>query len=239
MYLDSPFDTDFDFPGYFHIALALNPAIERVLAIGLGGGTMVKRMWRDYPEMRLDAVELEPDVVDVARRFFALPDHGRISVTTGDGRAFLESSSATWDFIVVDAFDGERVPPHLITEEFCRLCRDRLTPHGVLAFNFHGSVAGDRSKPFRSLHRTLASVFARLWIFPIGLAEGGPPGQHREIIIFGTDAETSEDQLLARIASRVDGRVSVPGFHRFGEDLYREGVRTGDVASLLDPPGTR
>ena len=68
MHLDDPFETDIEYVGYFHIALAIQPAIERVLVIGLGGGTLVKRMWRDYPEMRIDAVEIDPDVAEVHTR---------------------------------------------------------------------------------------------------------------------------------------------------------------------------
>lgn len=239
MYLDSPFDTDFDYPGYFHIALALNPDIERVLAIGLGGGTMAKRMWRDYPQMRLTAVELDPVVVEAARLHFELPDDERLHVQTGDGRAFLESCSATFDLIVVDAFDGEAVPPHLLTEEFCREARDHLSENGVLAYNVHGSLAGERSKPFRSQHRTLSNVFSQVWTFAVELSQSGSAGEHREIIIFATDSPATRDQLLARIADRVDGRVSVPAFEQLGADLYETPVRTGDVPLLLDPPRRR
>ena len=59
MYLDAPFDTDFEYPGYFHVALAMKPDAIRTLVIGLGGGTVVKQMWCDYPEMCIDSVELE------------------------------------------------------------------------------------------------------------------------------------------------------------------------------------
>jgi spermidine synthase len=236
MYLDSPFDTDFDYPGYFHIALALNPDIERVLAIGLGGGTMVKRMWRDYPSMRLTAVEIDQVVVEAARRFFELPDDERLRVETGDGRQYLESSSATFDLIVVDAFDGEAVPLPLLTEEFCREARDHLSEGGVLAYNVHGSLAGERSKPFRSQHRTLSNVFSQVWTFAVELSQGGSAGEHREIIIFATDSSTTRNQLLARIADRVGGRVSIPAFEQLGAELHETPVRTGDVPLLLDPP---
>jgi len=237
MYLDAPFDTDFDYPGYLHLTIAVAPHAMRALVIGLGGGTVVKRMWRDYPQMRIDTVEIDAEVANIARTQFALPDDERIQVTIGDGRAFLEESSAAYDIIIVDAFDGEGVPAHLLTEEFARHARGRLTPDGVLAYNVHGSVEGDRSKAFRSQYRTLTNVFSRLWVFPIGLSAGGPVGKHRELIVLATDASLATDKLLARIASRVGGRVSVPAFEHFGADLYRGSVRSGDVPLLLDPSG--
>lgn len=240
MRLDDPFETDFAYPAYLHLTLAVAPHATRAFVIGLGGASVVKRMWRDYPGMRITAVEIDPAVIDVAYERFALPHDERIEVLAGDGRAALEASAESHDIVIVDAFDDEtRVPPHLLTEEFGRLVRAHLREGGVLAYNFHGSVCGERSKPFRSLHRTLSNVFERLWVFPVGHADGAPAGTHREIIVLATDAALSTDTLLERIASRVDGTVTVPGFERFGDDLYAEKPRTGDVPVLLDPPGHR
>ena len=143
MYLDAPFDTDFEYPSYFHIALAVTPDATRALALGLGGGSVVKRMWRDYPGMRVDAVELDPDVVDVARRFFALPDDERIRTFVDDGRHFIESGSSVYDIVIVDVFDGDRIPPTLVAEEFLCALRSRLAQGGVVAYNFMGAVEGD------------------------------------------------------------------------------------------------
>lgn len=235
MYLDAPFDTDFDYPAYLHLTLAVTPAATRVLMIGLGGGTIVKRMWRDYPLIHIDVAEVDPRVAELARTHFALPDDERIVVHVGDGRKLLESTETTYDIVIVDAFDDDRVPLPLVTEEFGRSVITHLEPDGVLAYNFHGSVSGDRSKPFRRLHRTLATSFSSVWVFPVGLSSGGPVSAHREIIALATNSGLTTDGLLANTASRVDGRVTVPGFERFGDDLYRGPMRTGDVRTYCDP----
>lgn len=237
MYLDSPFDTDFDYPGYLHLTLTVVPSATRTLMIGLGGGSAVKRMWRDYPKMRIDAVEIDAEVVEIARSHFALPDDDRIRVHVADGRAFLERSADVYDIIVVDAFVEDQVPLPLTTEEFHRLALSRMAPDSVLAYNFHGSVTGDRSKPFRRLHKTLKTSFRHVWAFPVGLSAGEGPGEHREIIIIATNAGIATAELLERVRDRVGGLVTVPGFHLFGEDLYQGGIRTGDVSTICDPPG--
>jgi len=234
MYLDAPFETDFDYPAYLHLTLAVCPSATRALMIWLGGGTVAKRMWRDYPELSLDVVELDARVAELARTHFELPDDERLQVHVGDGRAFLADSSATYDIAIVDAFDDERVPHPLVTEEFHRLVLAHLAEDGVLAYNFHGSVTGARSKPFRRLYRTLRLAFGRVWVFPVGLSRHGLASDHREIVILATNAPLSTEQLLERIAARVDGRVSVPEFHELGADLYRDGIRSGDVASNRD-----
>jgi len=219
MFLDSPFDTDFEYPSYFHVALALKPDAATALAIGLGGATVVKRMWRDYPEMRVDAVELDPEVVGVARRFFALPEDERIRVFTGDGRGFLEASDDSYDLVIVDAFDDDAVPPHLSDDGFIRVLRDRVGTDGIVAYNFIGELRGEGSMPFRELYRRLADAWDYVWVFVVneGVAAGGT-----NIVLFATDAPVAEPELRRRIASRVDGLVSVPAFHLFGDDLWAE-----------------
>jgi len=234
MYLDAPFETDFDYPGYLHLTLAVKPASTSTCMIGLGGGTVAKRMWRDYPHMTIDAVEIDPRVADIARTSFALPRDERLRVHIGDGRAFLEESNDAYDIVIVDAFDDERVPTPLVTEEFHRLVFGRLAQDGVLAYNMHGSVTGDHSRPFRRLYRTLRGTFAHVWPFVVGLSRGGGPASHSEIIILATNAPLTIDELRVRIASRVDGLVSVPEFHEFGRDLYEGPIRAGDLAPYTD-----
>ncbi len=236
MYLDDPFETDFAYPAYFHIALALVPDAVRTLAVGLGCGMVVKRMWRDYPEMRIDAVEIDPDVVDVARELFALPEDERIRVFIGEGRSFIEASPETWDIIIVDAYDDDRIPRQLITEEFLQVARDHLSPGGVIVYNFLGQVAGRGSRLFRSMHRTASNVWRRVWVFPVLSLEADLLDLDHNIIILATDAKVSRGELLERIANRVGGRVTVPDFEQFGEDLFGGPIRMRDVPLLLDEP---
>jgi spermidine synthase len=232
MYLDAPFETDIEYPGYFHIALAVKPDASRTLVIGLGGGSVVKRMWRDYPEMVLDAVEIDPDVVDVAHRFFEFPSDERIRVFVDDGRNFLQTCQASYDIALIDAFDEDRVPRPLTTEEFMRMLRDRIAPDGVVAYNFIGAVRGDRSRPFRSLYRTLRNVWQNVWVFVVN---DGVESEGTNLMLFATDAPITVDELLAHIADRVGGRVTVRAFQSFGEDLYTGEIRGGDVPLIIDP----
>ncbi len=234
MRLDDPFETDIEYVAYLHLTMAITPTATRALVIGLGGASVVKRMWRDYPDMHVDAVEIDPTVVEVASTFFALPEDERIRVFVGDGREFVDRCAETYDIIIVDAFDDDRVPRPLTTDEFMRECRDCLAPAGVIAYNFIGAVYGPRSKPFRSLYRTAANVWGGAWVFPIGSAKD-PRDNTRNIIMLGTDAEVTQIQLLERIASRVGSRVTVPSFERFGDDLYEGAIRSGDVPLIVDP----
>ena len=230
MYLDAPFDTDFEYPGYFHVALAMNPDATRTLVIGLGGGTVVKRMWRDYPEMRVDSIELDPEVVDVARRFFALPDDERIRVFVGDGRRRLETHTDVYDIVIVDAFDDDLVPASLTAPEFMSTLRSRLAPGSVVAYNLMSAVEGEGAEPFRSLYRTLSQAWRQVSVFAI---DEGVQSNARNLVLLATDTLLTTDELRRRITSRVGGRVSVPAFHLFAENLYEAPAVVGGHARDL------
>ena len=73
MFKDDPYETRFEYSDYLQLPLAYRPTTRRILYIGLGGGSAPKRTWRDFPATRLDVVELDPAVVDVAYEYFELP----------------------------------------------------------------------------------------------------------------------------------------------------------------------
>jgi spermidine synthase len=144
----------------FHIAPLMRPAIRRVLMIGLGGGTSVKQYLRDYPDVTIDAVEVDPLVVTVAKRWFAVPESDRLHIHIADGRTFLKRSSERWDLIIVDAYTtnryGDTIPAHLTTREFFGEVRGHLAAAGVVHFH----CAFQRSLVLAAIERTLRSGFA-------------------------------------------------------------------------------
>jgi len=234
MRLDDPFATDIEYVGYLHLTLAVTPTPTRALVIGLGGGMLVKQLWRDHPGLTIDAVELDDEVVAIAREFFELPEDPRISVHIGDGRAFVERPGPAYDIIVLDAYNDDHIPRPLTTEQFMREVQGRMNPGGVVAYNIIGAVSGTHSKPLRSLHRTAGNVWKNVRLFCVDASDPGGP-RPDNVVLLATDAELSDDALLTRIASRADGTVSVPRFERFGEHLYRGPIRLGDVPILTDP----
>lgn len=167
MWLDDPYRTRFAYTDYLHLGLAYNPAATRVLVIGLGGAAVQKRLWRDFADVEVTTVELDPDVVDAARRWFALPDDPRVRVEVGDGRRFLEGKEERWDVIMVDAFYADGVPFQLTTLEFVQLLQARLRPGGVVATNVIGALDGSGSRITRALVKTYGAVFPTVKLHPV------------------------------------------------------------------------
>ena len=80
MYLGDPFRTRYRYTDFFHLGVAYNPDARNVLFVGLGAGSSEKRLWRDFPRLQIEAVELRRD--DLAplgpgERLHRLPDRGR------------------------------------------------------------------------------------------------------------------------------------------------------------------
>jgi hypothetical protein len=111
----------------------------RVGIVGLGTGTLAA-----YGEARDDYrfYELNPAVVDVANRYFSYLEDSRatVDIVPGDGRISMErelreSGSRRYDVLVIDAFNSDAIPVHLLTLEALELYWSHLKPSGVLALH--------------------------------------------------------------------------------------------------------
>ena len=235
MYVDDPFRTRFVYSDYLELSFAYRAQTQRILYVGLGGGSAPKRTWRDFPGVRIDVVELDPEVVDIAYTFFELPRDPRLAVEVEDGRRYVSSHKGPWDVIVVDAFYSDSIPFHLATREFLELARSRLTPGGLVVTNIIGAVRGPDSRLFRSMLRTYRAVFPTVAIHPVLDAGAKDLESVRNIIVVAGDgAAPSKQFLLERwrevrrrspgapdLVAAINGRVDSP-------------VPTQDVPVLTD-----
>jgi spermidine synthase len=234
MYLDDPFRTRFDYTDFLQLPLAYSPGVRKILFIGLGAGSVQKRMWRDFPELDLETVELDPVVRDVAYRYFRVPRNSRLQVTVEDGRRFLQRDDERWDAIVIDAYFSDSLPFHLTTIEFLELARSRLRPGGVIASNLIGSISGDGSKLFRSMYKTYRAVFPTVTVHPVRDAGDDDTTPTNIIVVAGEGAAPEKDALLERweaVRARVESAADLT---RAISDRYEAIVPTRDVPVLTD-----
>ncbi|MDR1533930.1 MAG: fused MFS/spermidine synthase [Planctomycetota bacterium] len=184
-----------------HLGMVLTGKPPRnMLIIGCGGGVGPRMFKENYPRSvaSIDVVDIDPWVFRLAEKWFEYPFSGDpvIKSHVADGRLFVEQSAPErkWDYIVMDAYSsGGRIPKHLITREFFRVIKDRLTPDGVMVINvisaFEKPASGlDHSRLFRSVYKTLEEVYGA------GRANGGGlyafprnrSGQGENIIMLAT-----------------------------------------------------
>lgn len=138
-------------------ALYVNPRPQSVLIIGLGGGTIPRALTQLIPDIRIDVVEIDPAVVEVAKRHFLFEETPRVRVYEADGRVFVRRAlreKRRYDMVMLDAFDHEYIPEHLLTREFLSEVRSLLNPNGILAANTFSS-----SRLYDHESSTYAAVF--------------------------------------------------------------------------------
>ncbi len=140
--LDNPQQFVFDYTKMMMAALYLNPQPQHVLIIGLGGGILPQALTALFPDAHIEVVEIDPAVVKVAEEFFGFNTQGKVRVFAEDGRVFIKRTAQTkqrYDLIMLDAFDHEYIPEHLLTKEFLLEVKALLTADGVLAANTFSS----------------------------------------------------------------------------------------------------
>lgn len=148
---------------------ALHPEGRNCLVIGLGAGVVPH--WYEEQGIETDVVDIDPEVVDLARRHFNFPS--RIPVHVQDARHYLVENPKPYDYIILDVFSGDTTPGHLLSVEALRLIGQRLKSNGVLAINLMGSLDQENFIT-ASVIRTLQAVFDQVEIHPI-IAESAMP----------------------------------------------------------------
>jgi spermidine synthase len=156
-------------------ALLEHPAPRRVLLIGGGVNGAIAEALKHPTVERLDYVELDPALIQMAREFFpaqaAVFDSGsRVRVHVADGRRYLARATEKFDVIIVDVPDPQTAQLNrFYTVEFFRSARQRLAPGGLLALELRSSeetLSPDLEEFLRCIRRTLGEVFPYLAAIP-------------------------------------------------------------------------
>ena len=198
-------------------ALLLNPQPHDVLIIGLGGGSLPRALSTLLPQAQIDLVEIDPAVVRVAGDYFSFHANERLHVYTEDGRAFVRRTARgtrRYDLIMLDAYDHQYIPEHMLTEEFLLEVRTLLRPGAVLAANtFSNSHLYDNESvtyarvfgEFFNLRRGNRVILARLGGLP---AEGMLHANAERLAGAFQPLGFSPAQLLELYSRQVDWKTS-------------------------------
>lgn len=151
----------FDYAYMMLGSLLIEPRPKDVLIIGLGGGSLPRALSMLIPDASIDTVEIDPAVVRVARRYFHFEPGPNMRVHEEDGRTYVRRALRTgrrYDLVMLDAYDHEYIPEHLLTQEFLREVRSLLRPGGVVAANTFSS-----SRLYNNESVTYRSVFGEFY----------------------------------------------------------------------------
>ena len=195
---------------YMTLGLAYLPSVSNILEIGFGGGRTVGYINKHLPDLKITSVELDPAVVELAKKYFGVQTSKNFLIEIGDGRRYLQKSKEKWDIILIDAYRGPFVPFHLLTKEFFQKVRDRLKPGGVVVQNIEPTTM-----MFDSALATIRSVFPNVDLYPaagnvVAIAYAGKPLDHKELMLRANSAQENY-KLRYDLTQLLRGRRIVNG----------------------------
>lgn len=176
--------------------LLFNSQPESILLIGLGGGSLVKFIHRNFPACKIDAIERRENVVKLAYGYFQLPKNENISIHITDAGHYIAATKKRYDAILVDAYDSSGMSDDINNTTFFSNCRDRLTACGVLTANLWRT----NKVELKATQQALSDSFGKKVIYL-------PIQERQNIIALGLRSEkparklknlTSEAKLLGR-----------------------------------------
>lgn len=121
-----------------HASLSLVYAQQHksVLLVGMGGGVFSNLFAKQFTDIEVDAIEIDPVVVEAAKAYFDVKETSNYRIHIQDAAAFVSQTNKHYDIIMLDAYDGEGIPEHLATKKFFQRVTKLLNPGGVIVANF-------------------------------------------------------------------------------------------------------
>jgi spermidine synthase len=180
-------------------SLLLDPDPQSILIIGLGGGTLPRTLGRLLPDADIDVVEIDPAVVSVASQYFNYQPGAHQHVYEEDGRAYVRRMLRTdkrYQLIMLDAYDNQYIPEHLLTQEFLAQVRSLLAPNGIVAANTFSS-----SRLYQNESVTYRAVFGVFYNLKSG-----------NRVILASNAPLPSVAQATRNAARYEAAFTALGF---------------------------
>ena len=213
---------------YFQPSRAVEPRPRSVLIIGLAGGTSAAQYRAAFGDsVQITGVEIDPDIVSVADRYFHL-GATNTDVVVQDGRYYLATDRHKYDVIVMDAYRQPYIPFHLTTREFFQLARDHLNPGGVAVVN-----AGRTARDYRlvdAVASTMRPVYSSVLLVDV-------PERFTNTLVYGTTEPVGVGDVEHNLALAREPLVrEIATSAEQGGDLrvspYRDQVYTDDLAPV-------
>ena len=160
MRLKNPYEIVLDYVQQMMVWMLFKDKPEHIVQLGLGSAALTKFCYQQFPDTRVTAVELNPEVINICRKAFHLPeDNHRLSVLQTDAFDYIESKKGSHeiDIIQVDLYDENAAAPVFDSPEFYLSCADVLAPDGMMTVYIFGNDS-NRTKSIEAIKESFDSV---------------------------------------------------------------------------------
>lgn len=206
-----------------HPAMVIHPDPRQVLILGGGEGATLREVLRHRTVERVVAVEIDPLVIDISRRY--LPewsdgafDDPRAEVRIEDAARYLQETPDRFDIIISDLTEPEPGTPAepLLSREMFQAMHRCLKPGGILV-NQAGSTGIPNTSQFAHIYRLMGDVFGRLTPCSIQIASFGEPWG----FIVASDVHDPRDLTPEEVEARLSRRCAREKLRYYDGSIHR------------------
>lgn len=153
------------------------PDIERILVLGLGGGSVARLITRYWPGSEIIGIDIDPDMVELGKKYLGLGGVSNLKVFIEDAVGWVDKNKGKdFDLVLVDLYKGAVVPKEFAQDGFLKKVETLVKGGGVGAFNHLYSTmekeeAEDLGRKLRKMFPVLISVKPEANIIYIGYKE--------------------------------------------------------------------
>ncbi|MFH2085756.1 MAG: fused MFS/spermidine synthase [bacterium] len=130
---------------------------KNVLLLGLGGGDVVKQLTSQHTHGKIVVVELEAEVVRVAKDYFGIIPNEKLQIVTEDAKTYVKRNKQRYELVIVDLYSGDGVPKFVETKRFLSDVKRAITLDGQAIFNY--ASHSFREDDFVCFEKLLNGVF--------------------------------------------------------------------------------
>jgi spermidine synthase len=220
---------------YTSLGFTFRPDAKKILIIGLGGGSIPKKLQKEFPALEIDVVEIDPEVIQIAKNHFNVRESNRLHLHAQDERLFLTRTANQYDIILLDAYYADAMPFHLATREFFELAQRKLTPNGIVVANLISAVTGPSGKIARAFVKTERRVFPQTYVFAARRAENVSTDTVQNIIVVATkDKQRLEIKEIVKRSIALNKGLFPDPIQDIGVAYYDGPLPDQDVPVLTD-----
>ncbi len=237
------YEGNIPYMNYFFIAPAIKNDIKNILILGFGTGYFANQLKSILPKVKkIDIVEINPELIEIAKNYFDFKSESCIEVKIQDGRVFVRNSEKKYDLIILDIFSASGMDYRYMTKEFFEEINNILTPNGLFASNIFGltDINSPNNIIFKSLFKTYSSVFNDNIIFPTNY---GNYEFYKLLAGFKHDLSDLTNIIIFSSAKEIDIRTSKVleimdfleiSLDKYVQDFYPDTINTENAKILLD-----
>jgi spermidine synthase len=134
------------------------PQVKSVLVLGTGLGSAVQILHQKGLHPAYTLVELDEQVLRLALELMPAAANKSITPVCADAQYFLQQDAHQYDLLIVDIFNGRKVPEFVLSRVFIDQCRQHLAPQGILILNYMVNAVADEQKAKAALGAAFSTL---------------------------------------------------------------------------------